>query len=134
MKTMQFIFSIATLFVIPTKSHSQTTDSTILNLTKQWNLAVSNHDAIELSEEYTDTISYYGRIKTRTNVLSDKISFFTKHPDFKQSINSKIEIAKISAYQYKASFTKQSSLDGKTTEVKAYLIFVLKNGQWKISA
>ena len=130
---MRIIFSFTVLFITITCSYGQTINSTIINLTNQWNNYISNHDTAKLSALYADTISYYGKANNKANVLLGKAAFFQKHTDFNQSINGKIEVTKITANQYKASFPKQSSFDGKTTEVKGYLIFSKKNASWKIS-
>ena len=64
--------------------------------------------------------------------ISSKENFFRKHSDFNQSIVSKISVIKITDEKYKATFTKRSTFNKKTTDVKGYLIFNKISGSWKI--
>ena len=59
--------------------------------------------------------------------------FFKKHSDFKQSITGDITVTKVTSQQYKVSFPKRSTFNGKTSYVQGYLLFEKVSDTWKIT-
>jgi ketosteroid isomerase-like protein len=110
-----------------------TKDSTaITNLANLWNDAIAQQDMPRLATLYADSVAVYGVFIPQSQAIANKIAFFKKHTGFSQHITGAISITKIRGSQYKAVFPKQSSFDGKTSEVQGYLLFDKIAGNWKI--
>lgn len=99
---------------------------------KQWN---ENHIQLKapfLERNYMDVVEYYGKERTKREVLQDKLVLFEQFPDYKQQImNDQITITK-EAGSFLVVFTKRVQYNGVEEEYESYLSLILKNGEYKI--
>ena len=109
-------------------------DSNVLkDLTGKWNNCLVKKDLQTLATLYADQVSVYGISVSKSQVISSKKEFFKLHPDFSQNINGEMTISFVADQQFRVSFLKHSSFNGKSIDVKGYLIFKMVSGSWKIA-
>ncbi len=99
----------------------------------EWNDAHNIKDVGQLSDLYSDKVNYYQTELDKNSVLEKKLSFFKKHPDYKQVILGEIKVESLDEKFVKCSFTKRVTMNGKSTDYTSYLIASPKNATWYIS-
>jgi len=107
--------------------------TTIKELTVKWNDCLIKQDLQTLTTLYAEQVSLYGTSISKEQAVSNKEDFFKKYSDFNQSITGEITITKVTDQQYRASFPKRSTYNGKTSDVNGYLLFDKVSDTWKIT-
>ena len=105
----------------------------IKELTMKWNECIVKQDMNTLDLLYAEQVSLYGTSISKFAAIKNKEDFFTKYPDFNQSITGDIMVEKVTENQFKAVFPKRSSFNGKTNDVSGYLVFDRVDNDWKIT-
>lgn len=106
--------------------------TTIKDLTIKWNDCLVKQDTRNLATLYAEKVSIYGTTFLKSQAISNKEEFFKKYANFNQSITGDITVTKVANQQYKATFIKRSTYGGKTSDVRAYLLFGKVFNAWKI--
>lgn len=101
-------------------------------LTESWNDAHDRMDVDAMEVLYADEVNYYGTIQAREKCLTSKRSFFSKNPKYMQQIVGEIQLDSLPENQWKCSFLKRVSADGKIKEYPSYLIFGKEGNEWKL--
>lgn len=139
MKKIIYILVLLTLFAFVScnkiqnnKINKENTEE-IKELTIKWNECLIKRDLNTLKSMYAEQVSIYGKSISKEQALSEKQDFFANNKDFNQSIIGDIVITKITDNQYKSSFSKRSTFNGKTKDVTAYLVFDKNSDIWIIT-
>jgi len=134
------LFSLLTIIFWTSCSNNQNSakavsndTTTIKELTVKWNDCLVKQDLQTLTTLYAEQVSLYGTSISKEQAVSNKADFFKKHSDFNQSITGDITVTKVTDQQYKVRFPKRSTFNGKTSDVKGYLLFDKVSDTWKIT-
>lgn len=132
--------TILTLVALSSCNNVQKSDNTAVNdtaiikdLTIRWNDCLVKQDLQTLKSLYAEQVSLYGTSISKEQTILNKRDFFKKYSDFNQSITGEITVTKVTDQQYKASFPKRSTYNGRTSDVQGYLIFDKLSGNWLIT-
>ena len=99
---------------------------------KQWNDAHTRLKSPYLERYYMDVVNYYGKERTKDQVLQDKKWLFQQFPDYTQgSLNDQLTITK-ELGSYLVTFTKHVNYNGIEADYTSYLSVMSKNGAFKI--
>lgn len=99
---------------------------------QQWNDAHNTKDVVEFGKVFGPTVNFYETQLAENVVIEKKLSFFKKHPDFRQVIDGDIALDTLNNGRVKCSFNKRVTMDGKTTDYPSYLIMTLDDTIWQI--
>jgi hypothetical protein len=77
---------------------------------------------------------FYGIPVSKTKAIESKQKFFTKYPDFTQSITGDIRVQMIKDDSYTVFFPKQSEYNGKSFHVEGRMTVSKISGEWKITS
>ena len=131
------VFVLIVLISCGDSSQKSTVEKTkqleISERVNEWNEAHNIKDVGQLSNLYSDKVNYYQTELDKNSVLEKKLSFFKKHPDYKQVILGEIKVESLDEKFVKCSFTKRVTMNGKSTDYPSYLIASPKNATWYIS-
>lgn len=134
------LISLLSIIILTSFDNNQNRNKTVSNdtitikeLTIKWNECLAKKDIQTLTTLYSDQVSLYGTSISKKKAILNKMSFFKKYPDFNQSITGDITIMKVTDQQYKVSFPKLSTYNGKTSNVQGYLLFDQVSDTWKIT-
>ncbi len=140
MKRLLSFFSAAVILTVsscsnePDKTPVTETDITPESVVQKWNNAHNDHNTTVLDSIYADEVDYYHTILRKKDVLDKKKNYFGKHPDFKQQLITPIETVEIGKGEYRCSFTKRVTQDGKSSDYPSYLLIRSDAGSWEITA
>lgn len=99
---------------------------------KQWNEAHTLLKSAYLGQDYMDVVTYYGKERSRTQVLQDKKLLFQKFPDYSQRILDDQVVITKEAGTYLVNFTNHINYNGIDANYISYLSVMIKNGVFKI--
>ncbi len=104
----------------------------VRDFVKQWNETHTQLKESYLGRNYMDVVTYYGKERTRTQVMQDKNLLFEQFPDYTQRIlNDELVITK-EAGSYLVTFTKRVNYNGIEADYTSYLSVIYKNRAFKI--
>jgi hypothetical protein len=69
----------------------------------------------------------------KNDCIQNTLTFFKKNPDYYQQIYGNITKEKLNDTVVRCTFIKRTTLNQKTKDYPAYLIFTKRQGQWKIT-
>ncbi len=98
----------------------------------KWSTALSKKSLNNLAELYDDSLIYYQVKMSREGSLGIVSAFFSKNPDYFQQLVGEIEVEKIDNNNFKCSFVKKATLNGRTTDYPSYIRFRKQLGELKI--
>lgn len=97
-----------------------------------WNNALNNKDISSLSQFYSDSIDYYGKKISKNQVISSKLKYFEKHPDFRQVLTGDIKIDQMTNGLFRCSFRKKMDYLADKNTYDGYLIIEKNDSIFKI--
>jgi len=103
-------------------------------LVELWNQAHSLDNIDIFYQLFDNTVLFYGSKLSKNECIAKKQSSLNKYPDFEQMILNSVEIEEYATEQYKCSFIKRVTIEDKSTDYHAYLIFRKYGNNWKIVA
>jgi hypothetical protein len=105
-------------------------------LTEEWNQAHSMENINEFYQLFDNTVLFYGSRLSREECIAKKQSLLHKYAYFKQEIlEDDFAVEELDGYyEYKSTFVKRVTVNGKTTDYPSYLIFKKKNNNFVIIA
>lgn len=115
------------------KSKPSVKETDFKALVTDWNVAHNKKDIELFKKLYAANVVFYQTDLSRDECAEKKNTLLQKYSDFKQTIEGKITIEKISETEVKCSFTKKASWNGKTEQFPSYLIFTKIGNEWKIT-
>jgi ketosteroid isomerase-like protein len=101
---------------------------------QKWNECLAKRDLNTLSSLYADSVMLYGANVSKTKAIETKQKFFTKYPDFTQSITGDIRAQQIKDETYTVFFPKKSVYNGKASLVEGRMTFSKISDEWKITS
>lgn len=107
--------------------------ATIKALVTDWNKANTTKDVAEFHNLYRDTVLYYGTLMDKSECIENKQSFFKKNPDFHQQIQGDVKLDFTTDTEVQCRFYKRVTIQQKTTDYPAYLVFRKVGKTWKIT-
>lgn len=132
MKFLPFISCLLVLLLSSCNEVDHKDEKAIGDSVTQWNESHSQLKVAYLGPYYMDVVNYYGKDRTRTQVLKDKNLLFEQFPDYKQRIlNDELVITK-EAGTYLVTFTKRVNYNGIEADYTSYLSVIYKNRAFKI--
>ncbi|TDU40094.1 hypothetical protein BXY82_2134 [Gelidibacter sediminis] len=130
---MKYVMSL--LFVVllfGCKEVNSNDENKLRKFVEQWNEAHTLLKSPYLAPNYMNVVSYYGKQRTRAQVMQDKKMLFEQFPDYTQSIlNDEIEVTE-EAGKYLVTFTTHVRYNGIETDYDSYLSVTIKNGDFRI--
>ena len=118
--------------MLNTMVHKRNFEDYFENLVQEWNDAHISKDTNVFSALFNYTVLYYGNQLEKKSCIENKLSFFTRNPDYHQQIQGKIQVEKISDFKVKCSFVKRVNIKQVATDYPSYLLFKKIEDQWKI--
>ncbi len=104
----------------------------VSNFVKQWNEAHTQLKSPYLKVNYMDVVTYYGKERTRTQVLQHKNLLLQQFPDYTQSVLDDQLFITEEAGTYLVTFTKRVNYSGIVADYPSFLSVINKNGDIKI--
>ena len=102
------------------------------SLVVTWNHAIATHDLAAMRPLYADTVSYYGKRLSKSEVLARKAAFYDRNPGYTQYIDEVTE-STLAGNKVEIYFTKEMRYAAdKETRLSAYLVFEKRDDTWKI--
>ncbi|TXE05681.1 hypothetical protein ES711_15385 [Gelidibacter salicanalis] len=130
MKYVLSLFFVVLLFGC--KEVNSNDENKLRKFVEQWNESHTLLKSPYLAPNYMNVVSYYGKQRTRAQVMQDKKMLFEQFPDYTQSIlNDDIEVTEESGI-YLVTFTTHVSYNGIEADYDSYLSVTIKNGDFRI--
>jgi len=100
----------------------------------EWNKAHNTKDFNVFRNLYNDNVHFYTKnTYSKSDCIKDKQNILTNNNTFYQQIISEIDIEKINNNEFKCSFIKRATSNGKTLDYPSYIHFKKVGNDWKIS-
>jgi hypothetical protein len=109
-------------------------ETSLVELVERWNEANNNKDINLLRTMYDSVIHFYQRKYSVGECIKRKVEYFEKYTDFTQTIEGAIFVDSIKDGLVRLNFTKTVVRGGERETVAAYLVFIRRDGLWKIHA
>lgn len=130
---MKYVLSLLfVVLLVGCKEVNSKDEQKLRKFVDQWNESHTVLKTPYLAPSYMNVVSYYGKQRTRAQVIQDKQMLFEQFPDYTQSIlNNEIEVTS-EAGKYLITFKKHVRYNGIEADYDSYLSVTLKNGDFRI--
>lgn len=132
MKFLQYLSCLLIMLLSSCNEVDPKGEKEVRNFVKQWNTDHTQLKTPYLESSYMQTVTYYGKQRTRVQVLQDKQWLFQQFPDYTQRIlNNEMVMTKTEG-TYLVTFTKRVNYNGIEADYPSYLSLIIRNGNFKI--
>ncbi|MBJ7882500.1 hypothetical protein [Gelidibacter salicanalis] len=130
---MKYVVSLLfVVLVFGCKEVNSKDENNLRKFVQQWNESHTLLKSPYLAPNYMNVVSYYGKQRSRAQVLQDKKMLFEQFPDYTQSVlNNQIEVTE-EAGKYLVTFKNRVSYNGIEADYDSYLSVTIKNGAFRI--
>lgn len=91
-------------------------------LVEAWNTYINKSNTQDLHRLYAPKVNAYGKTVTSEACMASKKAWLDKNAGYKQTLDDDLQVRTV-AEGIEVSFTKNTTLNGKTKAYKAYLVF-----------
>jgi len=108
---------------------------TLKSIVQEWNNAHNDVSLInDFNSLFDNFVQFYGTRLSKEDCIKHKKALLQKYSDFRQEINSNIDIEQTDDNECRCDFVKTVTVNNKTTNYQSYLILKKTSNEWKITA